>query len=233
MMVSVHLPKTAGTSFRATLEENFGTRLKKDYEDLPLHKGNYERNLASIEAATKSYMINLDDVACIHGHFLPVKYLLLRDRAAMIFVTWMRHPVDRVVSHYEFWKREYNESTAGPLHRKVVVEGWSLRDFCLSEEIRNLYDKFLWAFPIEYFNFIGIVEFYEIDHAYFVKNYLNVNTAAERRNAAPSRNHLAELDSGFRREIEAFHGADIKLYNTALAIRDKRVAGDASTVPSI
>jgi hypothetical protein len=143
----------------------------------------------------------------------------------MTFVAWMRHPVDRVISHYEFWIREYNESTAGPLHKKVLMEGWSLREFCLNAEIRDIYDKFLWAFPIEYFDFIGIVEYYNEDHAHFVRNYLTVNTAAKQLNAAPPRNHLAELDSGFRREIEAFHRADMRLYNTALAIRDKRVRG--------
>ncbi len=225
MMISVHLPKTAGVSFRATLEKKFGAQLRLDYGDRPLHKGNFERNFSSIEAATKSHMMNFDEVACIHGHFLPIKYLLLRDQAATPFVTWMRHPVDRIVSHYEFWKRDYNGSTAGPLHKRVVMEGWSLKQFCLSEETRNLYDKLLWAFPIEYFDFIGIVEHYEEDHTYFVKNYLHVNTVTVRLNTAPSRDHLVELDRGFRQEVEAFHRADMRLYSTALAMRDKRMRG--------
>lgn len=225
MMVSVHLPKTAGVSFRATLEKSFGARLQQDYGDRPLHKGSFERNLLSVEAATKLYTMNLDEVACVHGHFLPVKYLLLRDRTATTFVTWMRHPVDRVVSHYEFWKREYNATTAGPLHKRVITEGWSLTEFCLSEEIRNLYGKFLWAFPIEYFDFIGIVESYEDDHRFFVTNYLQTSTATERLNTAPSRDHIVELDRGFRKEVEAFHEADMRLYAIALAMREKRMSG--------
>lgn len=224
MMISVHLPKTAGVSFRATLEKNFGVRLSEDYGDMPLHKANFERNLLSIEAAVKTHMVNLDEVACIHGHFLPVKYLLLRDRVATTFVTWMRHPFDRLVSHYEYWRREYNERTAGPLHKRVIMEDWSLQKFCLSEEMRNLYDKFLWAFPIEYFDFIGIVEFYDEDHAFFVNNYLQANTATERLNAAPSRNHPMGLDRGFRQEVEIFHRADMRLYSTALAMRGKRMS---------
>lgn len=225
MIISVHLPKTAGVSFRATLEKKFGVQLKPDYGDRPLHKGDFERNFSSIEDAAKIDMVKLDGVACIHGHFLPIKYLLLRDRAATTFVTWMRHPVDRIVSHYKFWKREYNASTAGPLHKRVIEEDWTLRQFCLSDEIRNLYDKFLWAFPIGYFDFIGVVEFYEEDHAYFVRNYLHVNTATERLNASPSRDHLVELDLGFRRDVEAFHGADMRLYAAALAMRDQRMSG--------
>ncbi len=225
LMVSVHLPKTAGTSFRATLAEHFGTRLRSDYDDMPLHKRGAERNLASLEGAVANFLGRFDDVACIHGHFLPMKYLLLRDRTPLQFVTWMRDPVDRLVSHYEFWMRRYNPDTAGPLHRTVVTEAWTLERFCLSEELRDIYAKFLWAFPLEYFSFIGIVEHYDEDHAAFVADHLGGHAAPRRLNAAPQRERPAALDRGLRRDIEAFHVADMKLYDTAVAMRSRRRAG--------
>lgn len=225
LMVSLHLPKTAGTSFRATLEDHFGAGLRSDYDDMPLHKGGAERNLASLEGAVSNFLGNFDGVACIHGHFLPMKYLLLRDRLNLEFVTWLRHPVDRLVSHYEFWKRQYDPATAGPLHRTVVTQDWSLERFCLSEELRDVYAQFLWAFPLEYFSFIGIVEHYEEDHAFFVEDRLGASVAPKRLNVAPQRERPAALDSGLRRDVEAFHAADMRLYETALAMRSRRLGG--------
>ena len=35
----------------------------------------------------------------------------------------------------------------------------------------------------------------------------------------------AALDSGLRRDIEAFHAADMRLYETALAMRSRRLGG--------
>jgi hypothetical protein len=225
MMISVHLPKTAGTSFRATLEDHFGTGLRSDYDDIPLHKGVAERNLAGLEGAVSNFLKNFDDVACIHGHFLPLKYLLLRDRKPLQFVTWVRHPIDRLLSHYEFWMREYNASAAGPLHRSVVTEEWSLERFCLSEELRDVYSKFLWAFPLEYFDFIGIFEHYAEDHAYFVARHLNCSIPTKWLNAAPQRKRQQALDNGLRRDIEEFHAADMRLYEAAVSLRSRRHCG--------
>ena len=38
--------------------------------------------------------------ACIHGHFLPLSYRHLARRADVRFVTWLREPIDRLLSHY-------------------------------------------------------------------------------------------------------------------------------------
>src|SRR5205085_9196261 len=111
-------------------------------------------------------------VECIHGHFLPVKYLLLAIRREITFVTWVRHPVQILLSNYYYWRRTYEPDTSPRLHRQIVEEDWSVERFCLSAEMRNLYGQFLWGFPVENFDFIGVTEFYEEDLAYFAKRYL-------------------------------------------------------------
>jgi hypothetical protein len=50
MIISLHLPKTAGTSFAAALETHFQTRLFIDNADLPINTPQYERNRAALEA---------------------------------------------------------------------------------------------------------------------------------------------------------------------------------------
>ena len=51
-----------------------------------------------------------DEVACIHGHFLPVKYRIALARRPAHYVTWLRDPVERIASHYAFWRRDYDGS---------------------------------------------------------------------------------------------------------------------------
>lgn len=105
MIISLHLPKTAGTSFASTLEQHFEKEFLKDSADLPMNTPQYERNKAALQASLCNAESDFSGIECIHGHFLPIKYLLLANKRKMTFVTWMRNPVERVLSHYFYWKR--------------------------------------------------------------------------------------------------------------------------------
>ena len=155
MIVSVHLPKTAGTSFAAALKTHFGDRLQRDYADRPINTPVYDRNQAALRAAIKIAKRGLHGTECVHGHFLPVKYLLLSSRQDVQFVAWMRDPVERLVSHYHFWRNEPKATPVGRLRSQMLAEQWSLERFCLGPELQNLYGQFLWGFPLERFDFIG------------------------------------------------------------------------------
>lgn len=219
LIVSVHLPKTAGTSFGNALHAHFRSRLLKDYSDFPINSPPPERNRAALEAGLRNAKIDLSEVACIHGHFLPIKYLLLAQTREVKFVTWMRNPVERILSHFYEWKKTYTPSSP-PLHRRIVEEDWSVERFCLGPELRNLYWQFLWGFPIDYFDFIGITEFYEDDLAYFGRRYLGGDVKARHLNAGE--NNAYQIDRSFRIEIEAFHNRDMDLYKNALEKRQGR-----------
>ena len=216
MIISVHLPRTAGTSFGKVLTTHFRSRLLRDYSDLPINTPQSERNRAALQASLRNEESDFPDVECIHGHFLPIKYLLLVHKRRVKFVTWMRNPVERVISNYYYWKKTYTPRST-PLHRRVVEEEWSIERFCLGPEVRNLYWQILWGFPLDYFDFIGITEFYEDDIAYFGQHYLGAYTKAKRLNVRT--NSAYQIDRSFRNEIEEFHDRDMDLYRKALAER--------------
>jgi Sulfotransferase family len=219
LIISVHLPKTAGTSFAAGLDTHFRRRFLRDYSDFPMNTPQPERNRAALQASLRNAESDFAHVECIHGHFLPIKYLLLVHQREVKFVTWLRHPVERLLSHFYHWKISYTPRSA-PLHRRVVEEDWTIERFCLGPEVRNLYSQFLWGFPISYFDFIGITEFYEDDLAYFGQHYLGAYIQAKKLNV---RKHSAyQIDRSFRNEIEAFHDRDIELYGNALEKRLSR-----------
>ena len=219
MIISLHLPKTAGTSFAASLEDHFGPRLLKDYADVPINTARYERNRAALQASLFNAENEFPGIECIHGHFLPIKYLLLASNRKVRFVTWMRNPVERVLSHYFFWKTSYTPEKAPSLCRKVIQEDWTIERFCLGPEVRNLYCQFLWGFPIEYFDFIGVTEFYDDDLEYFAQHYLQRLVEPKVRNVGDNRESGYQIDVSLRKKIESFHAKDMDLYQRALEQR--------------
>jgi hypothetical protein len=221
VIISVHLPKTAGKSFEAALETRFGSSLLEDYATFPMNTPRYERNRTALEQSLRNAEAEFAGVECIHGHFLPAKYLLLAERRDLTFVTWVRHPVQRLLSNYYYWRRTFEPGTAPRLHRKVVEEDWSVERFCLSDEMRNMYGQFLWGFPVENFAFMGITEFYEDDLDYFAGRWLGLSVEPKRLNIGSAPDGEYQVDRALRTRIETFHEQDMELYRRAL---EKRLA---------
>jgi hypothetical protein len=188
LLVSVHLPKTAGTSFGESLADCFGDRLFRDYADAPLNTPPLKRKLAAVLAGLRNLAAPPARFDCIHGHFLPVKYRWLPPRREPRFVTWMRDPVERLASHYQYWVRSYDPRTARPLHRRVVEEAWPFERFYRSPEMRNVYAQFLWGFPLSAFDFIGVTEHYDEDFRFFAESFLS---AARRSSTASSSSRVS------------------------------------------
>jgi hypothetical protein len=223
VLVSLHLPKTAGASFGKSLETYFGAALLRDYGDQGINKPPFERNQSALRAGLEIAADALADIRCVHGHFLPAKYLLRSSLHAMQFITWMRDPVERLISHYNYWQRSYHPNTL-PHHKKVIEEKWTLAQFCLSPQFRNIYSQYLWAFPLRCFDFIGITEHYEEDLAYFSDRFLAGKLDHYKINTAHTKTSKDVLASALRKKIEAYHQADMELYRRALALRQTRRA---------
>lgn len=220
MIVSVHLPKTAGSSFARALETHFGARFLRDYGDLPLHRPPFKRKLSATIDSIRLVGSSWTSVECIHGHFLPAKYRFLTLRRSVHFVTWLRDPVERLASHYQYWRRTYDPRTSPLLHRRVVEDDWSFDRFALAPDIRNIYTQFLWSFPLSRFAFVGITERYAEDFRFFTETFLGVALPIHRELANDARDDTGyAIDPRLRMHIEAFHETDMRLYRRALARR--------------
>jgi hypothetical protein len=234
MLISVHMPKTAGSSFLASMRQQFGDALLTDYGDRPINRSGMTRNSHAL-AASLWHGISAGKFAgveCVHGHFMPLKYNLLGWRAPLQFVTWLREPVERLGSHYHYWMRHYDPHDSGELHRRVVEEQWSLERFCLGPELQDTYCKFLWGFPLDRFGFVGITEHYDQDLARFASDILGNPIELRRDNVNPERERNSYFpDQGLRREIEAHHARDMMLYRQALANRSERLDQSQASAP--
>ncbi|MFL6592564.1 MAG: hypothetical protein ACJ8GK_07645 [Luteimonas sp.] len=223
--MSVHFPKTAGTSFGLSLRQCFAERLQEDYAMLPFNQPAARRVWQAVGAGIRR-SVDATWPDAIHGHFLPVKYrIALRGRPAH-YVTWLRDPVERLLSHYYYWQRTADAATpAQPLRYRMAREQWSLERFCFAPELRDLYRQCLWGFPPERFSFIGITEHYETDLACFASRFLGDAPAVSMARVNAERVEARyRIDPGLRLRIEQHHRADMRLYRWALRERERRAA---------
>ncbi len=236
MIISLHMPKTGGTSFLELLSGHFKGAFMKDYGDRPMSMPVGERILKAKKARVKNsiygqFLLRYQGIQCIHGHFLPYKYQCFLKEQDVAFVTWLRDPFERFTSHYHYWRRTYSKQAVNPFHIKMVEENWSFDDFCFSPHFQNFYASFLWNFPIENFDFIGISEYYESEITWFANHFLKENLIEiAHRNVNPEKKNMVSPDERWLEKFKKFHALDYAIYEYALRKRLERC--NAERLPS-
>ncbi len=219
MLVSLHIPKTGGSSFRTLLENHFKEKLLLDYADTPFEYNYFVRNASAILKMFKQP--DLTNYACIHGHFLPVKYYLLKDKTLAV---WLREPVEMVVSLYYYIKRKVDPNKK-KVKKHIKDINISLEDFCKIEHFHNIYAKYLWGMSLEKFDFVGITENYEHNLKLFEKCCnLNLASGLIIENVNPEKISLEErynISDKLRNQILEFNYKDIEIYKKALEINQR------------
>jgi len=141
MVVSIHVPKCAGTSFRNILSDQFGSRLWLNYGSI-------------FTAADFRPELIPESTACIHGHFIGDAFDSVVPRPR--YMTWVRHPVDRVVSNNYHCLR--SPDLRDDCCRRLHEEKLSLCAFAELDWMQNLATCYLAGKALETFDFVGIAE---------------------------------------------------------------------------
>lgn len=144
MVISVHIPKCAGTSFGTTLRSCYRERLWENYGRI------FSREQARpgvVPAGTR----------CIHGHFLADAFDDLFPSRELI--TWLRHPVERVVSTYHHFLRtpDFRDDCCRALYEHKLT----LREFADLDWMRNTASRYASGKVCSDFAFVGLVERFE------------------------------------------------------------------------
>ena len=107
LIISFHIPKTAGSSFNRHISNNFGReKIFFDYIDPDgCTKSIHLKNGAEIKEIFKNQGLDqdLNNYYLIHGHITAPKYINVFPDAK--YLTWFRDPVQRIVSHYYYYLR--------------------------------------------------------------------------------------------------------------------------------
>jgi hypothetical protein len=156
-LISIHIPKTAGTSFYRVMQQVYGPAISPSLrrKDIPAL---LEENAQSIPHASDSFSI-------WHGHF---RYLEIRDwhiRSSAPVITWLRHPIDRIQSNYLFFQSRLQNPEINPEVYELNKDrlGESLLDYAAMPENQNRISWFLEGITPEEFLFIGIMEQFDTD----------------------------------------------------------------------
>ena len=201
MILSVHIPKTAGVSFRKVLAQIHGPGFVQYYWQITDAWGNVCPEIP-------------DGATCVHGHF---EAHLLADRyPEATLITWVRDPVERVASSYYFRLREpdWQHPVCVELHQKKL----SLPEYAALEWVRDEMTRFLGRKLPEDFAFVGIVEQFDASMERFFRQFGVAPVVVPRENTNPERQApVYEISAVDRARILELNQADWALYQSCLA----------------
>ena len=212
-LISVHLPKTAGSTFGyVVLPQVYASnQILYDYENLSINTLIQKGQLTT-------------ETRVIHGHFPAKKYREYYHNAKMVI--WLRNPILLLISAYYFWL-SFKDNFFNEQHRHVVENKLNLAEFSENAPgnmVSNYYAK---GMKLSDFYFVGIQEFFR-DDLNDLKNNLGwppLKVLSSNRNSydnyqdkvMDTLNNQSLID-----KIVAFNSADMKLYKEALSLRSQR-----------
>jgi hypothetical protein len=225
-LVSMHIPKTAGTAVRNVLRQLYGADLFEDYADRPLdpqstfHTDRRAWRTASDELAKRLRVGH----RAVHGHFAAIKYANHFPEARRI--VWLREPISWLISLYYFWK--HLPRRANTLHHRLLDEGLSFIEFTALPETQNRFTQvFLKGTRLAEFDFVGLQEHFNEDFGDLVRVMDWPEVVPEFTNANPQpsyREHLRVLrsDPALIARLTQLNADDVELYRQAQALRKQR-----------
>jgi hypothetical protein len=203
LIVFVHIPKTAGSSFRLAAERHFGPEaLLFDYGPEAAQTSPLVKHWVYTRQEPEGFReaVASGPYRFLSGHFNREKYADLPDAR---LVTWMREPVARLWSSYRHWRRHQDFSG-------------SFADFLEQPRRQNQQARIL-GDRLDGLSFVGLTEHYASDLEAFNAAFdtrlwmLRANEAPGDPGAGPSEEEVARA--------RALNNRDQALYEKAKAAR--------------
>lgn len=217
-IVSIHIPKTAGTSFRNILKSHFGDNAVVRLDIKPGKK------LVLLENQLLESEKLSEEIKIIHGHmyFKDIANIFELHKKVK-YITWLRDPVERVISNYFYLKSRLEEELDEESKGLNILSKMqrTLIEYARDNVNRNRMSKFLKGAEISKFDFVGIMEHYNQDLDYFaeligikeIHNFHHNPTSMKK-----------DVPEDIRKEIEELNHDDIELYQNGIELRLKRTA---------
>ncbi len=206
-LVFIHLPKTGGSTILKMLQAVYG-------EECVMH---FERHDCLELAANKKKIsdVVLPQTRVIHGHFMynEVKNIIKKDKPKV--VTFLRNPVDRVISNYNWWQHALKTNAEAPEKHRINEP---IESYIGNAPSQNKMSRFLKGAKLKDFFFVGFLEFFDADIKTLATklNWPDVVVMHEKNSANFAPKKQGADDALLRNKIEKYNRKDVKLYTQAL-----------------
>jgi SAM-dependent methyltransferase len=198
-VVSIHFPKAAGSSLKAQFVSLLGDRVTLDYTHDPLTPSGKE--MARFPQGKR----------LVHGHFRAKRYDSANDA---YWMTFLRHPIDNLISIYFFW-RNLPEELGHALHTRFLREQPSILEFAAYPGVTRLMsESYFGDFDIGRLDFIGFYEDREASFSRLAKD-LGLPLVAslhENRTSESIERLEIEADISIRRRLNDLLACDLSFY---------------------
>lgn len=246
LYIFFHVPKCAGTTFTTHLGHDF----KKDNR-VSICYGNGIPNLQiGADDEVEPYLKNLtrekkNEILAIYGHHVFNRIHKFFDERQCRYITFLRDPIERVVSHYNFMiGQSKNEGRKVRMPRAAVlqdgsllpIEDWIEREATMqnlvvrhinryflekneNDSIFNCPDRLLLDAKeaLESFYFVGLVKRFRRDAA-FLYHQLGVKKYFPNQNVSKKYLSLSQLSPSAKKQIMGHCQLDMALYEHAIKL---------------
>ena len=207
----VHIPKTAGTSFRRGAEKYFSPeRIVYDYGPNSKATSPVVNEYLHVDQPDFwQFRQALDNPAMLAGH-VPIRRFVYLWGAGNT-VTFLREPLERIVSEY------------GHFVRNMRYQG-SFKEFYSGQGMFNRQRRALYGVSLEAIGFIGLTERYT-ESLEMLNDRFSISIPEREDNKGKHRlEDQHALDEKDVVELTKLNRRDIELYQHALALFDSRYA---------
>jgi len=215
-LISIHVPKTAGTSFGYILIDIYKDNYGKHYQQ-PLKKNTpkfLHKLIQNKYDNTPNILCKKDitkNIKCIHGHMTYNKYKSDFNIKNVKLITWVRNPIERLISLYYF--RKFN-------NKRTIKEMVKYDNFM--EWIKDVNDEDIsmlnYINNINDFYFIGLTEHFKQDIS-ILSNKMNWKINKIYHFNKSNKQEFIRLSLNDKNYIKDKFKKDIILYNDVLDLR--------------
>ncbi len=209
-LIFLHLPKTGGSSILEVLKYVYGEE----------HVRHFERDecLELNERGVKISEVIGSETKVLHGHirYKEVKDIVKRDKPKL--VTFLREPVSRVISNYNWWKYEVGSNSNHPAYDRREE---SLEVYASRKEVWDKMTYFLKGSKLKQYTFVGLFEYFDQDLSRLEKilNWPPVPDFHEKDSRSFSGSKPKLIEEDLRRHISKFNKKDLSLYEKVTRLK--------------
>lgn len=213
LIISLHIPKTGGTSFSDVLERAYPGEVAFFYREKNKLTHPKLKDHTRLRDPELLMELEADGIKVLHGH-APGRWFLKSIPDQRRFWTWVRDPVERVISAYYYLVQRGQRGRAG----SEKVKDRTLEEYARDEKNQNIQHRVLTGMDLSKMGFVGVTERFD-DSLNMLGLSQHVLPKPRNRNKTK-----AEVDPELKKLIAELNAEDMALYEEAVRLFEQRKA---------